>query len=140
MIYWFTGQPGSGKTTIGKKLKKKLGIEFMIDGDDLRDILVNKDYSRLGRENNIRTAQSIALYLQNQKKDVIVTLVSPYRELREELKSRSKVQEIWVHTSEIRGRENFHVEDYERPLNNFIEINTTGKSEDESVEELLLKL
>ena len=34
MIFWFTGQPGSGKTTLGKALVEKLGAAFHIDGDD----------------------------------------------------------------------------------------------------------
>ena len=59
MIYWFTGQPSSGKTTLGSKLHKFLETEkrnwrksvFHIDGDDLRKLTVNKDYSDKGREN-----------------------------------------------------------------------------------------
>ena len=43
MIYWFTGQPGAGKTVLGTKLKEFLQTEkrnwrkdvFHIDGDDL---------------------------------------------------------------------------------------------------------
>jgi adenylylsulfate kinase len=129
MIYWFTGQPGHGKTTLAKILKEYIKFNksykeiFHIDGDDLREILINKDYTRKGRESNIRTAQSIALYLENKGFDVIVSLVSPYRELREEFKKRTNVKEIYVHTKEIRGREDFHV-DYEEPINDFIDIDT----------------
>ena len=56
MILWFTGQPGSGKTTLCKEMKiqlQKLNISeekiFHIDGDDLRDLINNKDYSEKGR-------------------------------------------------------------------------------------------
>ena len=46
MIYWFTGQPSMGKTTLGNKLHKFLQTEkrnwrksvFQIDGDDLRKL------------------------------------------------------------------------------------------------------
>ena len=50
MIYWFTGQPGAGKTTLAKHLMDNLGEDnpIHIDGDDLRDIFQNKDYSELG--------------------------------------------------------------------------------------------
>jgi adenylylsulfate kinase len=140
MIYWLTGQPGSGKTTLGLKLKEKLGIKFHIDGDDLRDLLTNKDYSKAGREANIKMAQNIALYLTNQNEDVIVTLVSPYENLRQELKDRAKVVEIYVHTSDIRGRESFHVLDYQPPISDFIEIDTTNTSIANSLLELETKL
>jgi adenylylsulfate kinase len=51
MIYWFTGQPGAGKTTLAKKLVEYLNVgnTIHIDGDDLRDIFKNKDYSENGR-------------------------------------------------------------------------------------------
>ena len=42
------------------------------------------------------------------------------------------VIEIYVHTTEIRGRENFHVTNYEPPTENFVDINTTNKRDDES--------
>ena len=61
MIFWFTGQPGSGKTTLGKALLEKLDDVFHIDGDDLRGLSANVDYSEQGRISNIRTAQSIAM-------------------------------------------------------------------------------
>ena len=62
MIYWFTGQPSSGKTTLGTKLHRFLKTEkrnwrrdvFHLDGDDLRLLTINKDYSEEGRRNNIR--------------------------------------------------------------------------------------
>ena len=70
-IYWITGQPGAGKTVIAKRLKEFLleftyGGVFHVDGDDLRDLIQNKDYSREGRVKNIQLAQSIAKYLFKQ--------------------------------------------------------------------------
>ena len=146
MIYWFTGQPGHGKTVLAKSLKEYIEYNyshkqvFHVDGDDLREILVNKDYSKQGRENNIRTAQSIALYLDNKGYDVVVSLVAPYKELREEFKSRTQTQEIYVHTTEERGREQFHVQDYEAPTENFIDVDTTNDSPESSLVYLINKL
>ena len=142
MIYWLTGQPGHGKTVLSKMLKHYIELNenttvFNIDGDDLREILTNKDYSKQGRENNIKTAHSIARYLANQGFDVIVSLVSPYRELREEFKSLGNITEIYIHTTEIRGREQFHVEDYEPPLSNFIDIDTTNQTPGQSLSTIL---
>ena len=144
MIYWFTGQPGHGKTTLALALIEHLraqGVEpFHVDGDDLRALTANADYSRAGREANIRRAQTIAHYLQNQGRTVVVSLIAPYRDIREELKAHADVTEVYVHTTEQRGREEKHAKDYELPLANFIEIDTTGRSEEESLQELLNQL
>ena len=135
---WLTGQPASGKTTLANVLIKTLSEEypnssyFNIDGDDLRDLFQNKDYSRKGREANIRLGMSIAAYLINKGSTPIVSLVSPYRSLREEFKSKFKVLEIYLHTTEIRGREN-----YEPPQDNFLDMDTTTKSIKESLNEIL---
>ncbi len=139
MIYWFTGQPGAGKTEIAKKLVEYLNLRSCvhIDGDDLRDIFDNKDYSENGRRINIQRAQDIALFLNTKNHDVVVSLVSPYRDQREDLKSKTSVTEIYVHTTEERGREKFHVSNYEPPLNNFVSIDTTGKDVFDSYNELL---
>ncbi len=141
MIYWFTGQPGHGKTTLAKALIAHLraqGTEpFHVDGDDLRALTSNADYSRTGREANIRRAQTIAHYLQNQGRTVVVSLVAPYRDIREELKAHAEVTEVHVHTTEQRGRENRHAADYETPLKNFIAIDTTGRSVADTLQELL---
>ena len=136
MIFWFTGQPGSGKTTLGNALVKKMDNVFHIDGDDLRGLSANIDYSEQGRINNIRTAQSIAMYLDNKGQNVVVSVVAPYKWLREEFKERHDVNEIYVHTTEIRGREHYFAEDYEMPEKNYLDIDTT----DISVEDCLAKI
>ena len=141
MIYWFTGQPGHGKTTLAKAMLLHLasqGIEaFHVDGDDLRALTTNADYSRGGRENNIRRAQLLAHYLQSKGQTVVVSLVAPYRDIREELKATAQVTEVYVHTTETRGREEKHASDYEAPLDNFIDIDTTGKSVEDSLQQVL---
>lgn len=140
---WLTGQPASGKTTLANLLIKKLSEDypsdsyFNIDGDDLRDLFQNKDYSKKGREANIRLGMSIAAYLVNKGCIPIVSLVSPYINLREEFKSKYKVLEVYLHTTEIRGRENYFAENYEQPKENFLDMDTTHKSEKESLDEIL---
>jgi adenylylsulfate kinase len=138
MIYLFTGQPGSGKTTLGKKLQIWLQTDkknwrksvFHIDGDQLREIFPNKDYSKEGREKNIQKAFDIAKYLDKCGNDVVISLVSPYREMREQLKSECKVQEIYCHTKKIRGREEFFALDYEKPIEFFINLDTSYSVDD----------
>ena len=39
MIYWFTGQPCSGKTVLANMLKEKyLPHAYRIDGDEMREL------------------------------------------------------------------------------------------------------
>ena len=137
MIFWFTGQPGSGKTTLGKALLEKLDNSFHIDGDDLRRLSANVDYSEQGRISNIRTAQSIAMYLDNKGRNVVVSVVAPYRWLREEFKERHNVNEIYLHTTEIRGREHYFAENYEAPEVNFLDIDTTNVSLEDCIEKII---
>jgi len=142
-IYWFTGQPAHGKTVLGKKLVELLQSErrnwrkdvFHVDGDDLRELTVNKDYSEQGRIDNIRRAQMIAQYLSNNGCDVVVSLVSPYEWLREEFKERiglGSIQEFYVHCSEPRERDHFHAKDYVAPKKNFFDVDTTKDTPEQS--------
>ena len=148
MIYNFIGQPPSGKTTLARHLRTALEIRnqlrviYMIDGDKLRDLFKNKDYSEAGRRKNIERAYSIARYLQdlNPFNDVIISVVSPFLDLREELKEATDVTEIFVHTTNIRGRENFHVLDFEKPITNYIDLDTTDVDELTSMNELFNKM
>jgi adenylylsulfate kinase len=144
MVYLFTGQPGSGKTTLGKKLQMWLQTDkknwrksvFHIDGDQLRELFPNTDYSKEGRQRNIQKAFDIARFLDDSGNDVVISLVSPYRELREEFKSLCKVQEIYCHTKKIRGREDKFALDYEPPTEFFIDLDTSDTS-DETFKKLL---
>ena len=132
-IYWFTGQPGSGKTTLAKKLQNWLQTDkknwrktvFHIDGDQLRKLFPNTNYTKEGRELNIQKAMDISKYLESTGHDVVVSLVSPYIKMRETLKSECKVQEIYCHTQKIRGREQYFALDYEPPIDFYIDLDTS---------------
>ena len=136
-IIWITGQPGAGKSTLGRALLEDLkgkGVStFMVDGDDLRALTANADYSPEGREANIRRAQDIALYLSRQGQVAIVAVVAPFLWLREEFKHRARVREVFVHTSEVRGREHFHSEEYGAPESDYLNLDTTDISVEEGV-------
>ena len=142
MIYWFTGQPGAGKTTLAKQLKDYLHPSnvILVDGDDIRDIFQNKDYSENGRRKNIGKAQDISLFLESKGFDVIVSLVSPYKDQRDEFKNKYNVLEFYVHTKDIRGREDFHVSNYEPPTENFVDVDTTNVIEQISIGKITQKI
>lgn len=146
-IYWFTGQPGAGKTVLSLRLKSYLEEEygqevFHIDGDELRVLFKNVNYGREGREENIKRAQDIAKFIHAQGYDVIVSLVAPYKELRDKLKEelKSGLVEIYVHTTNTRGREHFHTDEYVAPSENYIDIDTTDIEPEESLNEIISKL
>jgi adenylylsulfate kinase len=138
MIYLFTGQPGSGKTTLAKKLQMWLQTDkknwrksvFHIDGDQLREVFPNTDYSKEGRYKNINKAFDIAKFLDASGNDVVISLVSPYKELRDKFKSECKVQEIYCHTKKIRGREDKFALDYEPPTEYFVDLDTSDTTDD----------
>lgn len=144
MIYWLTGQPGSGKTTIAKSMLRRVsnfGTLLHIDGDDIRDLFDNKDYSENGRRKNVELAQQIAEYLNSKQVDVVVSLVSPYKDQRDKFKKKmgKNLTEVYVHTSEIRGKEDFFVSGYEKPDSEYIDIDTTSRDVNECVDKIFVK-
>lgn len=141
-VVWLTGQPGAGKTVLGSLMKSHLEENILekkfviIDGDDIRELFENKDYSIQGRLKNVKFVQDLCCFLIKNQIVPIVCMVSPNLDQREEFKSKFKVLEIFVNCNEIRGREHFHVDYYEPPVNDFVEIDTSKKSELESFNEL----
>ena len=151
MVYWFTGQPAAGKTILANLLKDYLESKvnkkdpnkrykiYRIDGDDMRELFSNKDYSIKGRVENVGTAQRIAHYLHNQGEDVIVSLVAPYLDQREDFKTLlgNNIKEIYVHTSEARERDHWKAIAYLGPQENFIDIDTTEDTPEESLQKII---
>jgi broad-specificity NMP kinase len=156
MIYLLYGQPGSGKTTLGKLLANHLNTPFIIDGDEFREMFTNKNYGREGREENIRNANAVATYLNKKsgqeewvaiycksdggnsiqgrpvKKgtDVVMCLVNPYEKFRNELKEDNSGQVMEIMLSSTRDlRKEYHVEDLERGEPDCV-INTDQDTED----------
>ena len=124
MIIHLIGQPGSGKSTLANELKHEVEHPVIIDGDDLREIFKNKDYSEEGRRRNLTNAYNIARFLDAKGFTPILAMVSPYEDLREELKANSEVKEIYLSTTQIRGREGFFVPNYAAPQKEYLQVNT----------------
>jgi adenylylsulfate kinase-like enzyme len=68
---------------------------------------------------------------------VVASFVSPFRAQREEFKEHGNVVEIYVHTNSERGREQYFVKDYEPPLENFVDIDTTSANVADCIEKIL---
>ena len=128
MILWFYGQPGAGKTTLANALNLRInGIQ--VDGDDVRNVFNNKDYSKEGRIKNLTLINNIVRFLDHKNFDVIVSVVSPYQEIRDQMLDLD-IKYFYVYTSEIRGKEQFFVKDLEIGKNDIM-LDTTNKTIDE---------
>lgn len=143
------GQPTSGKTTLCKafftwiKTKSNFPVRtHYLDGDKLRLIFQNKNYSREGRMQNLALASNIAKYEKSLNHIVIMALVYPYKEAREYLRSLGEnVVFVYLHydKNENRGREKFWVEDFESPIGEDMvySINTSEKNEEMALREVI---
>ena len=128
MILWFYGQPGAGKTTLANALNLRInGIQ--VDGDDVRNVFNNKDYSKEGRIKNLTLINNIVRFLDHKNFDIIVSVVSPYQEIRDQMLDLD-IKYFYVYTSEVRGKEQFFVEDLEIGKNDVM-LDTTNKTIDE---------
>lgn len=155
-IFWLTGLPCSGKTTIANELAKHIHAE-VLDGDDIRRIIKNTDFSFEGRKNHMLSVAEFASILSKYN-NVVVSLVSPLKEVREEIKNRyPNLTEIYVYADletckkrDVKGMyklamegkiKNFTgVDDiYEEPDISTTKIDTTKMNLKECVKEILQK-
>lgn len=78
-LYWVTGLSGAGKTTIStllyEYLRKKKNNVVLIDGDKIREVYQNTDYTEEGREKLAYTNMRLAKMLTEQGLDVILAVI-----------------------------------------------------------------
>lgn len=86
-VVWVTGLPGAGKTTLSQHLLEVLqplaSQVLLLDGDNLRRIFANTDYSNDGRRNLAMTYARLAQDLASQGALVVCATVSMFDEVRE---------------------------------------------------------
>jgi adenylylsulfate kinase len=85
---WFTGLSGAGKTTISeileKELRERLGRVEVLDGDIVRtNLSKGLGFSRADRATNILRIGFVAKLLTRNGVAVIVSAISPYKEVRD---------------------------------------------------------
>jgi adenylyl-sulfate kinase len=92
-VVWLTGLSSAGKSTIAQALFDRLhaaGVKLeMLDGDVIRQRL-SKDlgFSKADRDENIRRIAFVAELLAKNGVIVIVAAISPYRDVRDEVRGR----------------------------------------------------
>ena len=108
IVFWVTGLPGSGKTSIAIKLKKPIekmyGKTILFSGDDLRKISDFKDYDVKNRYLYAKSYSRLVKYISNQNINVIIATVSLFDKIHSwnrknitnycEIYIKSKTQEI----------------------------------------------
>jgi len=102
-VLWFTGLSGSGKSTIAIRVHEELvrrGVDVeYIDGDALREVFPNTGFTRAEREEHLRRTGYMASRLAAHGVTVVASLVSPYRESRELIRTLCReFVEIYVAT------------------------------------------
>lgn len=150
MIILLFGQPASGKTTLANEFmeayhKARIDTDIwkdiyltmtsmyksfiLIDGDRWRDITKNKNYTKEGRIDNLKQAFNMALYLEKEGYTPVLSFVTPYEELRQYLRDNSiKLAEIYLTYSEDRGRNNYFSSEFEKPLGEYLHLETSTLS------------
>lgn len=161
---WFTGLSGAGKTTISSAVEKELlsyghRVE-VLDGDIVRQNLTKGlGFSKEDRDENIRRVGFVAGLLTRNQVSVLVSAISPYREIRQEVREKiGNFVEVFVNAPlivceqrDVKGLykkarsgeiKNFTgIDDpYEPPLNPEVECRTDLESLEESVSKVLAKL
>jgi adenylylsulfate kinase len=162
---WFTGLSGSGKTTITNVLVKELrrrGSKLeVLDGDIVRQNLSKGlGFSKEDRDTNIRRVAFVADLLARNEVPVITAAISPYRQLRDEARTKmdGRFIEAYVKASveecerrDVKGlyakarsgeiKEFTGVSDpYEPPENPELVIDTETQSPEESAQQILTYL
>ncbi|MFZ5644987.1 MAG: adenylyl-sulfate kinase [Bacillota bacterium] len=161
---WFTGLSGAGKSTISLKVKEELcgrGCSTVVlDGDCVRRTLT-KDlgFSRNDREKNLHLIGFLAYLLTRCNIIVLVSVISPYREIRDYLRRQiGDFIEVYVDAPlevcekrDVKGLykmaragiiKDFTGIDspYENPLNPEVKCLTDQESVDKSSEKVLNEL
>lgn len=161
---WFTGLSGAGKTTISRALANKLksyGYKVeTLDGDVVRQNLTKGlGFSKEDRDENIRRIGFVAELLTRNQVIVLVAVISPYREVRQEVRERiGNFVEVYANAPlevceqrDVKGLykkartgeiKNFTGIDapYEPPLSPEVECRTDLETQEESVSKVLAKL
>lgn len=159
-VIWLTGLSGSGKSTIGLALEKRLFqenfIAQLLDGDNIRSgINKNLGFSEEDRKENIRRIAEIAKLYLSSGIITINSFISPTAETRnlaKEIVGESDFLEIYINApmstcesrdvkglykkaraGEIQGFTGVN-QAYEEPENPALELRTDLLSVDEAVE------
>jgi len=163
-VFWLTGLPGSGKTTLATKVSerlKEMGYKVeVLDGDWVRrTINPEAGFTREERTRHLMRVAWIARLLARNGVITLCSFVSPYRDVRKKVKEiiaeevpfyeiyvKASLEEVirrdpkGLYEKALRGEiKNFTgiSDPYEEPENPDLVIDTERESIEESAEKLL---
>jgi adenylyl-sulfate kinase len=99
---WLTGLSGAGKTTLAQQMESiiraRCGRVEVLDGDVVRtNLSQGLGFSKEDRDTNIRRIGFVAHLLSRNGVPVIVAAISPYREVRDEVRRQiGEFVEVYV--------------------------------------------
>jgi adenylylsulfate kinase len=161
MTLWFTGLSGAGKTTISQAVENELTAQGykveVLDGDVVRENLTKGlGFSKADRDENIRRIGFVAQLLTRNGVIVIVSAISPYRNIRDEVRNRiGDFVEVYVNAPlavcekrDVKGlykrarsgeiKSFTGIDDpYEPPMNPEVECRTDQETLEESVSKVM---
>lgn len=162
-VIWLTGLSGSGKTTIADKLVAALNEKNIksvkLDGDEIRNAIKLHGFDEDSRKKHNLNVGYIASLFEKQGNIVIVSLISPYRDVRDEVRTMcQRFLEVYLSTDldtciardpkglyqkaiagEIKDFTGISAP-YEAPLNPELNINTATLDVDKSVSKIMALL
>jgi adenylyl-sulfate kinase len=161
---WFTGLSGSGKTTISEIVRERLLAQGhrveLLDGDVVRtNLSKGLGFSKEDRDTNIRRIGWVCELLTRNDVVAIAAAISPYREVRDEVRSKiASFIEVYVEcpiemladrdikglyrkalAGEITGFTGVN-DPYEVPENPELEVDTLSETPEESLQRVLDRL
>lgn len=113
-VIWITGNSGAGKTTAADELRQITANCIFLDGDDIRERMQGFSLTEQDRrEHNLNVAKWAKL-LADQDFMVIVSLICPYEDLRQQVKEITGCKFAYI---EYDGDDQIPDKPYEKPVN-----------------------
>jgi len=161
---WFTGMSGAGKSTLANLVAEELRARGhrveVLDGDEIRTHLSKGlGFSKEDRDTNIRRIGYVAKLLSRNGVVAISAAISPYRDIRDELRTQhERFFEVYMHCAieklserDVKGLykkalageiKNFTgiSDPYEPPINPDLVLDSGSETVEQSYQKLIRRL
>jgi len=92
IVIWITGIPGSGKTTLARKLSKyliKKNVPFFeLSGDDIREVFKFNDFKAMSRLQLARKYSDFLTKLSKKKINICFSTVALFHQVQKKTKNK----------------------------------------------------